>query len=97
MLPQGGEPIAKRSAFAPGRVSLNPGRPHGNEREARRILSRVAQEADGSTMASSDRSQGAAPEDDWAEVWGTRIGRVLGPVLLFLCAAWLLFRLSRGG
>ena len=78
-------------------MPLNPRRFHGNEQEARRILSRVAQEADGSAMASPVRNPGVAPGDDWAEVWGTRIGRVLGPILLFLCAVWLLFHLSSGG
>lgn len=39
----------------------------------------------------------SVPEEDWAEIWGTRIGRVLGPLLLLIAGAWFVARLMHGG
>lgn len=62
---------------------------HG-DREAQRILNRVQQESDpsGSLAARATKKMrehvaaGDADHSDWIELWGTRIGRVLGLVLL---------------
>ena len=61
-------------------------------REAQRILKRMSAESDGSAMkivsrtAARDRDHfGAADadENDWVEVWGTRIGRAISLILFF--------------
>jgi hypothetical protein len=65
--------------------------------ESRRILDRVAREADSSGLALVGRTVerarnhlGAADadRDDWAEVWGTRIGRGIAAVLTIALIAW---------
>ena len=61
-------------------------------REAQRILKRMSAESDGSAMKIVSRTAargrdhfGAADadENDWVEVWGTRIGRAIS-LILFL-------------
>ena len=67
-----------------------------SEAESRRILDRVSREAGGVRPGAT---VGALPrtDDDWAEVWGNRIGRVLGPVLLVGLVVWLVLFAMRGG
>lgn len=69
--------------------------------ESRRILERVAQEdtsfaartarrvRDHVTAVDTDR-------DDWAEYWGTRIGRAVALVVLAGMIVWLILYLARG-
>jgi hypothetical protein len=69
--------------------------------ESRRILERVAREVEGegvSARMTTRRDAGAedADNEDWAEYWGTRIGRSLGVVLLIGLLIWLTLELMRG-
>jgi hypothetical protein len=71
--------------------------------ESRRILERVAQEAEPDRAAARVAKRGRdhagaedADNEDWAEYWGTRIGRGLGVVLLIGLIAWLILFLMRG-
>ena len=68
------------------------------ERESRRILDRVAQESEtigaSSMRRVADQVKGhmqAKDEDaeDWAELWGTRIGRGLGLVFVIVLVFYL--------
>jgi hypothetical protein len=79
------------------------GEDRDREAESRRILARVAREAeaDGASartagQARHDRDAEEADKDDWAEYWGTRIGRGLGVVLLIGLLAWLILSFMRG-
>ena len=65
--------------------------PSNSQAESRRILDRVSREAEASPVRVA-----AEGDDDWAEVWGKRIGRVLGPVLLVGLAVWLVLFAIRG-
>ncbi|HHZ10769.1 MAG TPA: hypothetical protein GX405_18525 [Rhizobiales bacterium] len=78
-----------------------------DQSESRRILERVAHDSSGglagaSVMArvvqrsKSHMTAGDADRDDAIEVWGTRIGRVLGLGLVFGLAVWLILHLYRG-
>ncbi|MHB2267582.1 hypothetical protein [Aliihoeflea sp. PC F10.4] len=69
-----------------------------NARESRRIINRVGQETEASmAQRVRDHMEGRdADQNDWAEVWGTRIGRALGLVIL-LILLWSLFSLITGG
>jgi len=80
---------------------------HDSERksESRRILARMAEEAESGGGSALDRAARRARDhvtaaevdrDDWAEYWGTRIGRTLGAVLLVGLIAWLVFYLAQG-
>ncbi|MEO3387264.1 hypothetical protein [Mesorhizobium sp. CAU 1741] len=64
-----------------------------NQAESKRIIGRVGAETEASMVRRvQDHMAGKdADERDWAELWGTRIGRWLGLVLL----AYLLFVLVR--
>jgi len=71
--------------------------------ESRRILERLAREAEAdgvpARLARRGRDQpGAGDQDneDWAEYWGTRIGRGLGVVLLVGLLIWIVLSLMRG-
>jgi hypothetical protein len=73
--------------------------------ESRRILDRVAREGDaggfallGRTAARTRDHLGAtdADQSDWAELWGTRIGRLIGALALVALAAWALRILASG-
>jgi hypothetical protein len=71
--------------------------------ESRRILERIAREAeaDGASARMATRGRGHADaenadNEDWAEYWGTKIGRGLGVVLLIGLLTWLIFTLVRG-
>lgn len=63
---------------------------HDAERrnESRRILDRVAREAD----ASGHGAQGQ--DDDRIEYWGTRIGRALGLAITVALMAWLAYYIA---
>jgi len=72
-------------------------KPYQDEDESRRIISRVGAESE-PTMAqrakrrvSDHMAARDAPEDDWVEVWGSRIGRALGLVFFFGLMIWLVF------
>ena len=85
---------------------MTAGRDGGRDVESRRILDRVAREADssGSSLASRTvrRAQdhvSAADADraDPIEYWGTRIGRFLGLVVTIGLIAWLVMFVVQGG
>lgn len=69
-----------------------------SDEDSRRILDRVAKESDPSgsfAMRTTRKVQkhmraDDADQDDAIEVWGTRIGRVIGVILLFVLAGWLI-------
>ena len=63
-----------------------------DEAESRRIIRRVDVESE-ATMArrvSNHMTGQDADQNDWVEVWGTRIGRWLGVVLLIYLIWWLI-------
>lgn len=73
--------------------------------ESRRILKRISQEADGNGGSVIDRATSRARDhlaaadvdrSDWAEYWGTRIGRMIGAIFLVGLIVWLVFYLTRG-
>lgn len=73
--------------------------PSNPEAESKRILERVAQESEtvgtSSTKRVAERMKGHLSADDigenqWAELWGTRIGRILGAVFLIVLIVHLL-------
>ena len=73
--------------------------------ESRRILDRVARDSDpsgftllGRTAARARNHLGAADADhsDWAELWGTRIGRVIGVLALVALLAWAVGLIASG-
>ena len=66
----------------------NPSTPD-RRHDAQNILRRVAQETVSSPAL-------APEEDDWAELWGRRIGRVLGWLLTAGLLLWLVFFVLRG-
>jgi hypothetical protein len=80
----------------------------GNKRseadESRRILDRIARESDPSgslavrTARRVEKHMRAEDADqaDPIEVWGTRIGRVIGIVLLVVLLGWLLSYFAGG-
>ena len=70
--------------------------------ESRRILDRVAHEADSggftvlgrtATRARNHLSASDADQTDWAEVWGTRIGRTIGVAAIAALLLWALIML----
>ncbi len=63
-----------------------------NQAEARRIIGRVGAESDASMMRRVQNHMNGrdADEKDWAELWGTRIGRWAGVVLLIYLVWWLI-------
>lgn len=66
--------------------------------ESRRIIGRVGAETE-ATMAQRARDHMAgkdADEKDWAELWGTRIGRWLGLALLVYLLWWLIAFVAGG-
>lgn len=74
--------------------------------ESRRILERVSHEAESGGGSALDRAARRARDhvsasdvdrDDWAEYWGTRIGRTLGAVLLVGLIVWLVLYLAQSG
>lgn len=70
-----------------------------DETESRRIIRRVGAETEAS-MVKRARDHMAArdtDENDWVEVWGTRIGRVLGIVLVVYLGWRLIDFIAQGG
>jgi hypothetical protein len=74
------------------------------EQESRRILERVSMEESGGTVlgrtAERIRDHVAASDadrNDWAEYWGTRIGRTLGLIITVVLIAWLFLYLLGAG
>jgi hypothetical protein len=69
------------------------------ERESRRIINRVGAESEASMVRrATDHMAGRDAEDkDWAELWGTRIGRWLGLALLIYLVWWLVDFAATGG
>lgn len=75
--------------------------------ESRRILSRISKDWDSGSPTSPlarqvDRAQSHfaaadADQDDWIEVWGTRIGRTIGVFVLAALAVGLAIYLFRSG
>lgn len=74
------------------------GKERNEAEESRRILDRIARESDpsGSLAVRTARRVGRhmraedADPTDPVEVWGTRIGRIIGIILLVALAGWLL-------
>ena len=75
------------------------------EAESRRILERVVREAEaGGTSAVTRLARQArdhmgaedTDKEDWAEYWGTRIGRSLAVLLFAGLSIWLILFLLRG-
>ncbi len=73
-------------------------------RESERILERVAKEESGGTMFGRTArrlrdhvSASDADRNDWAEYWGTRIGRTIGLVITVILVAWLVLYLLGAG
>jgi hypothetical protein len=73
--------------------------------ESRRILDRVARESDGSSPTLLGRTAtrtrdhlSAADVDpsDRIELWGTRIGRIIGGIALVAMVLWALSMLTSG-
>ncbi|RLP26376.1 hypothetical protein D8676_09965 [Mesorhizobium sp. YM1C-6-2] len=73
--------------------------------ESRRILDRVSREAESGGRSVIDRAARRARDhvtaadvdhEDWVEYWGTRIGRILGLVLLVGLIVWLVLYLAQG-
>ena len=73
--------------------------------ESRRILDRVAKEADSSGFGGLGRTAvrardhleaSDADQKDWAELWGTRIGRAVGVAVTVAVLAWALSLLFAG-
>jgi hypothetical protein len=63
-----------------------------DDNESKRIIRRVGQESE-ATMATRIRrhmSGADADPDDWVEIWGTRIGRVLSVILAAVLVWWLI-------
>ncbi|MEO5756511.1 MAG: hypothetical protein ABIQ51_06610 [Mesorhizobium sp.] len=76
-----------------------------SDKESRRILERIASETDPSgTSFVARAAKGArdhvsaadADRSDPIEIWGTRVGRVIGLLLALGLMAWLVLFLSRG-
>ncbi len=69
------------------------------ETESKRILDRVAREAESGGRSMTGRvvkrvhghmAAGDVDRADWAEYWGTRIGRIFSLILLVGLIVWLL-------
>jgi hypothetical protein len=76
------------------------------ETESRRILERVSREAESGGRSAVGRATQRARDhvsaadvdrDDWAEYWGTRIGRIFGVALVVGLIVWLVLFVVRGG
>ena len=60
--------------------------------QSRRIIDRVGAETEASMARRVANHMAArdADQKDWAELWGTRIGRVLGVILFCYLIYWLI-------
>lgn len=70
-----------------------------NQAESRRIIGRVGAETEASMAKRAQNHMAGkdADKDDWAELWGTRIGRWLGLALLVYLIYWLIRFVVEGG
>lgn len=75
-----------------------------NSEKPEKILERVAQESESlgtssfartATRVSDHMSAKDAEADDWAELWGKRIGRGLSIIAFIVLAYWLFGHLTR--
>lgn len=75
-----------------------------DQAEAKRILERVAQETESIGQSSFARISTRitdhfyaedAEKNDWAEIWGRRIGRGLSVIAFIFLAIWLISYLMR--
>jgi hypothetical protein len=72
--------------------------------ESRRILDRVAREQHsglGFLRRGTERARGHlaandANQNDWIEVWGTRIGRTIGAIVIVAFLVWIVSYLASG-
>jgi hypothetical protein len=72
--------------------------------ESRRILDRIAREqhsglgllGSGAERARGHLSADDADQSDWIEVWGTRIGRMIGMLVVAAFLVWVVIYLSSG-
>ncbi len=78
---------------------------HDRSAESRRILDRLARESDSGAFSVVNRSAEQArshlaaddaDQNDWAEVWGTRIGRTLAAIFFCAIILWALSLLASG-
>ncbi len=75
-----------------------------SDAESRRILERVAREEPirhrpsgrGTERARDHLAADDADQNDWIEIWGTRIGRALGMVAIAAFLVWLAIQLASG-
>jgi len=75
-----------------------------SDAESRRILERVAREEPsgmGLLGRGAERARGHlaaddADQNDWIEIWGTRIGRALGMVAIVAFLVWLAIQIASG-
>jgi hypothetical protein len=87
-----------------GEAGMAEDRESERKAESRRILERVSREAESGGHSAIDRAARRARDhvtaadvdrDDWVEYWGTRIGRILGLLLLVGLIVWLVIYLAR--
>ena len=72
--------------------------------ESQRILDRVAREQHSSLGflgRGSERARGHlaakdADQNDWIELWGTRIGRTIGAIVIVAFLVWIVSYLASG-
>ena len=72
--------------------------------ESRRILDRVAREQHsglgflrrGTARARGHLAANDADQNDWIEVWGTRIGRTIGAIVIVAFLVWIVSYLASG-
>ena len=72
--------------------------------ESRRILDRVAREQHsglgflgrGTERARGHLAANDADQNDWIEVWGTRIGRTMGAIVIVAFLVWIVSYLASG-
>jgi hypothetical protein len=97
------EPIESEESWES--LKMSDDRNRERKDESRRILERVSREAESGGRSVVDRAAQRARDhvtatdvdrDDWAEYWGTRIGRTLGALLLVGLIVWLVLYLAQG-
>ncbi|UUP17427.1 hypothetical protein [Nitratireductor thuwali] len=75
-------------------------KPRDRRNESEGILDRVNREVESRPLIDRTKKHfkaDDAPEDDWAELWGRRIGRVLSVVLVILVIGWIFSFLAESG
>jgi tetrahydromethanopterin S-methyltransferase subunit G len=75
------------------------------EAESRRILEQISRESQSGGLSAIDRATNRARDhlmaedvdhSDWAEYWGTRIGRTIGALVMAGLIFWLVIYLVQG-